>query len=59
MCNGYRLSAKQVSVMRAYGSEPPYSADETYPVPCELFPTGKKTARYGLVMRRSTQGNSP
>lgn len=59
MCNRYRLSAKQVAVMRACGFEPPYPEDETYPVPREIFPTGKKTARHGLVVRRSSQGNRP
>lgn len=59
MCNRYRLSAKQADVMRACGFEPPYPEDETYPVPREIFPTGKKTARHGLVVRRSAQGNRP
>lgn len=59
MCNRYRLSAKQAAVMRACGFEPPYPEDETYPVPREIFPTGKKTARHGLVVRRSSQGNRP
>lgn len=59
MCNRYRLSAKQAAVMRACGFEPPYPEDETYPVPREIFPTGKKTARHGLVVRRSAQGNRP
>ncbi|MGT2516581.1 hypothetical protein ACVOMT_22425 [Sphingomonas panni] len=34
----------------ACGYEPPYSEDVTFPVPREIFPTGKKTARYGLVV---------
>ena len=59
MCNRYRLSAKQKDVMRACGYEPPYSEDVTFPVPREIFPTGKKTARYGLVVRRSPDGNRP
>jgi putative SOS response-associated peptidase YedK len=59
MCNRYRLSAKQAAVMRACGFEPPYPEDESYPVPREIFPTGKKTARHGLVVRRSLQGNRP
>ena len=45
--------------MRAVGFEPPYPEDETYPVPREIFPTGKKTARYGLVVRRAGEGNRP
>ena len=45
--------------MRSAGFDPPYPEDETYPVPREIFPTGKKTARYGLVVRRSVQGNRP
>ena len=45
--------------MRACGFEPPYPEDETYPVPREIFPTGKKTARHGLVVRRSAEGNRP
>ena len=45
--------------MRAVGFEAPYPEDETYPVPREIFPTGKKTARYGLVVRRSGEGNRP
>lgn len=44
---------------RAVGFEPPYPEDETYPVPREIFPTGKKTARYGLVVRRAGEGNRP
>lgn len=45
--------------MRACGFEPPYPEDETYPVPRQIFPTGKKTARHGLVVRRSSAGNRP
>ena len=43
--------------MRSVGFEPPYPEDETYPVPREIFPTGKKTARYGLVVRRAGERN--
>ena len=28
-------------------------------IPLEIFPTGKKTARHGLVIRRSPSGNRP
>ena len=45
--------------MRACGYEPPYPEDVTFPVPREIFPTGKKTARYGLVVRRAGEGNRP
>ena len=45
--------------MRACGYEPPYPEDVTIPVPREIFPTGKKTARHGLVVLRSAQGNRP
>lgn len=60
--------------MRACGFEPPYDLDESYPppreifpddrfpnldLPREIFPTGKKTPRYGPVVRRSTVGNRP
>lgn len=59
MCNRYRLSARQAEIMRSCGFDPPYPEDETYPVPRQIFPTGKKTARYGLVVRRSGVGNRP
>ena len=59
MCNRYRLSAKQAAVMRAAGFDPPYPEEGNHPVPHEIFPTGKKTARHGLVVRRSAQGNRP
>lgn len=59
MCNRYRLSARQAEVMRALGFEPPYAPDESYPPPREIFPTGKKTPRFGLVVRRSAEGNRP
>lgn len=45
--------------MRACDFEPLYPQDETYQVPRAIFPTGKKTARHGLVVRRSAQGNRP
>lgn len=45
--------------MRACGYEPPYPEDVTFPVPREIFPTGKKTARHGLVVRGSAEGNRP
>ncbi|RSV27549.1 DUF159 family protein [Sphingomonas sp. ABOLH] len=45
--------------MRSVGFEPPYPEDETHPVPREIFPTGKKTARYGLVVRRAGERNRP
>ena len=59
MYNRYRLFAKQAAVMHAAGFDPPYPEDETYPVTREIFPTGKKTARYDLVVRRSAQSNRP
>jgi putative SOS response-associated peptidase YedK len=59
MCNRYRISAKQAAVMRACGFEPPYAPDEVFPPAREIFPTGKKTARHGPIVRRSTAGNRP
>lgn len=58
MCNRYRISAKVAAVMRACGFEPPLSENETL-TPREIFPTGKKTARHGPVIRRSNAGNKP
>ena len=45
--------------MRACGFEPPYAPDEVFPPAREIFPTGKKTARHGPVVRRSAGGNRP
>lgn len=45
--------------MRACGLEPPYAPDEVFPPTREIFPTGKKTARMGPVVRRSSAGNRP
>ena len=59
MCNRYRISAKQAAVMRACGVEPPFAPDEVFPPAREIFPTGKKTARHGPVVRRSPGGNRP
>lgn len=59
MCNRYRISAKQAAVMRACGFEPVYAPDEVLPPPREIFPTGKKTARHGPVVRRQSSGNRP
>ena len=58
MCNRYRISAKVAAVMRACGFDPPYAEDETLPTR-EIWPTGKKTARHGPIIRRSTSGNRP
>lgn len=44
--------------MRACGFDPSYATDETIPTR-EIFPTGKKTARHGPIVRRSTVGNKP
>ncbi len=57
MCNRFRLTANQASIMRAAGLEPPYPDDEWYPPPREIFPTGGKTPRFGLTIRRSAEGN--
>lgn len=59
MCNRYRISAKQAAVMRACGFEAPFAPDEVFPPTREIFPTGKKTARHGPVVRRSEAGNRP
>lgn len=59
MCNRYRISAKQAAVMRACRFEPPYAPDEVFPPTREIFPTGKKTARHGPIVRRSAGGNRP
>lgn len=45
------------AVIRACRSEPPYPEDETHPSPARSFPTGEKTTRRGLIVRRSSQGN--
>ena len=45
--------------MRACGFDPPYAPDEVFPPAREIFPTGKKTARHGPVIRRSAGGNRP
>jgi len=45
--------------MRACGFEPPFAPDEVFPPTREIFPTGKKTARHGPVVRRSASGNRP
>ena len=37
MCNRYRVTEAEAALMRRYGAEPIYPADETYPPP-ELFP---------------------
>lgn len=49
MCNRYRLTAKQAEVMATFGIRPSYEPDETFP-PSDIFPTGKKTPFYGVVM---------
>jgi len=58
MCNRYRISANEAAVMRACGFEPPFSEEPCTPVP-EIFPTGKKTARFGPIIKRSVDGNRP
>lgn len=45
--------------MRACGFEPPFAPDEVFPPAREIFPTGKKTARHGPVIRRAASGNRP
>ena len=45
--------------MRACGFDPPFAPDEILPPPKEIFPTGKKTARHGPVVRRQSTGNRP
>ena len=59
MCNRYRISAKQSAVMRACGFDPSFAPDEVFPPAREIFPTGKKTARHGPVIRRAMGGNRP
>lgn len=45
--------------MRACGFDPPFAPDEVFPPAREIFPTGKKTACHGPVVRRSVAGNRP
>ena len=45
--------------MRACGFDPPFAPDEILPPPKEIFPTGKKTARQGPIVRRRSSGNRP
>lgn len=57
MCNRFHQSEKAA----AYAAEfhgLAIDVDVTLPPP-KLFPTGKKTARHGIVVRRLSEGNRP
>lgn len=57
MCNRFHQSEKIVAAVREYyGLIVP--EDLTFPPP-QVFPTGAKTARHGLVITRSAEGNRP
>ena len=45
--------------MQACGYEAFEEEGPIISIPLEIFPTGKKTARHGLVIRRSPSGNRP
>jgi putative SOS response-associated peptidase YedK len=56
MCTRFHQGEKVVSYLHEHGVI--VDEDLTLPPP-ELFPTGKKTARYGLVVHRQSEGNRP
>ncbi|MDH7974803.1 SOS response-associated peptidase family protein [Sphingomonas sp. AR_OL41] len=56
MCNRFHQGEKVVRYLREHGIF--VDEDLTLPSP-KVFPTGKKTARHGLVVHRSTEGNRP
>lgn len=59
MCNRKHQSEKAVQLwldVHGVAVDPDWS--ET-PRPGQIFPTGKKTPRYGLVVRRQAEGNRP
>ncbi|TVV76917.1 SOS response-associated peptidase [Sphingomonas solaris] len=49
MCNRYRLTAQQAEIAATFGVALPFMPDVTFPVG-DIFPTGKKTPAYGLVI---------
>lgn len=56
MCNRFHQGEKVVAYLREHGVI--VEEDLTLPPP-RLFPTGKKTARHGLVVHRRHEGNKP
>jgi putative SOS response-associated peptidase YedK len=56
MCTRFHQGAKVVSYLHEHGVI--VEEDLSLPPP-ELFPSGKKTARHGLVVHRQVEGNKP
>lgn len=56
MCNRFYQSEKVVQHLRDRGVIVDIDITDR---PRQIFPTGKKTPRYGLVVRRESEGNQP
>ncbi|MDR6853618.1 putative SOS response-associated peptidase YedK [Sphingomonas sp. BE123] len=56
MCNRFHQSEKAVAYLRERGIIVDVDVTDR---PGQLFPTGAKTPRYGITVRRSAEGNRP